>query len=176
MRTVLLTASAAALLVAAPAKAQDQSGSRWYGNIGYGNVSAESSDVDFNALNARVGTRFTPYVGAEGELGIGLGEQEVAPGVDARLNYDAAAYVVGFVPVTDRFEVLGRVGYGVTEMELEGPAGGTVSEDGDSLNYGLGAQYFFDEANGVRADWTRRDFQDDGGEADAWTINYVRRF
>lgn len=177
MRKVLLTAVAAtAMLGAGSVMAQDQSGSRWYGNIGYGNVSAESSDIDFDALNARVGARFTPYVGVEGELGIGLGDQEVTPGVDASLNYDAAAYVVGFVPITERFEVLGRVGYGVTEMEVEGPGGFTVSEDGDSLNYGLGAQYFFDDANGVRADWTRRDFQDDGGEADAWTINYVRRF
>lgn len=175
MRIILLTASAAALLAAGPALAQDPSGSRWYGNLGWSNVGAESSDVDFNALNARVGTRISPYFGVEGELGIGLGDEEVAPGVDASLNYDAAAYAVGFVPITERFEVLGRVGYGVTEVGVDGP-GFTASEDGDSLNYGVGAQYFFDDANGVRADWTRRDFQDDGGEADVWTLNYVRRF
>lgn len=172
MRIALLTASAVALMTAGPALAQDPT---WYGNIGWSNVGAESSDLDFNALNARVGARFNPYVGAEGELGIGIGDESVAPGTDAKLNYDAAAHLVGFVPITERFEILGRVGYGVTEIGVDGP-GFTASEDGDSLNYGVGAQYFFDDANGVRADWTRRDFQDDGGEADVWTLNYVRRF
>ena len=56
-------------------------------------------------------------------------------------------------------------------------AGLSVTEDGESVNYGAGANYFFDGQNGVRADWTRRDFTDDnGGEVDTYGVSYVRRF
>ena len=47
---------------------------------------------------------------------------------------------------------------------------------GDSWNYGVGANYYLDGVNGVRADWTRRDFRDDRGEADAYSVSYIRRF
>ena len=52
----------------------------------------------------------------------------------------------------------------------------TASGDGESVNYGVGANYFIDGRNGIRADWTRRDFRDDGGEADTYGLSYVRRF
>ena len=32
-----------------------------------------------------------------------------------------------------------------------------------------------DGQNGIRADWTRRDFGDDG-DADVWSLNFVRKF
>ena len=55
-------------------------------------------------------------------------------------------------------------------------AGVTASGDGESVNYGVGANYFIDGRNGIRADWTRRDFTDDGGEADVYSVSYIRRF
>ena len=36
--------------------------------------------------------------------------------------------------------------------------------------------YFIDGQNGVRADWTRRDFRGDAGEADTYGLSFVRRF
>lgn len=176
MRTIAFTAVAAiAASIAVPAAAQSLSSPTWYGSAGYSNLSTEDSDISLDALTGRVGARFNPYFGAEGELSVGLGEEELAPGIDASLNYDAAVYGVAAFPVSQNFEVFGRVGYGTTELEASG-GGVTVTEDGDSFNYGVGANYFFDGANGVRADYTRRDFQNDGGEADVWSINYVRRF
>lgn len=176
MRTLAITAIAAAVAaVAVPASAQSWSSPSWYGSLGYGNVSAEDADVDLDTITGRVGARFNPYFGVEGEASFGLSDEEVLPGVDVSLNYDAAAYAVGFVPVSQNLELFGRIGYGTTEIEASG-GGLTASEDGDSWNYGVGANYFFDGLNGVRADYTRRDFQDDGGEADVWTVSYIRRF
>ncbi|WP_296820749.1 porin family protein [Brevundimonas sp.] len=174
MRILALTTAAAAVaFTAAPAAAQiDPS---WYGSVGVANVSAEDTDVDLNAVTGRLGARLNPYFGVEGEASFGLGDESVAPGVDAELSHDASAYAVGYYPISNNFEVFGRVGYGTTEIEVSG-AGSSVSENEDSLNYGVGAQYFFDGANGVRGDWTRRDFRDDAGEADVWSISYVRRF
>src|SRR5690606_30509723 len=91
-------------------------------------------------------------------------------------EYDAAVYGVAKVPVSQNLELFGRVGYGTTSLKAD-IAGVSATEDGESLNYGAGANWFFDSQNGVRADWTRRDFQDDGaGEVDTWSVGYVRRF
>ena len=32
------------------------------------------------------------------------------------------------------------------------------------------------QAAAARADWTRLDYRDDGGEADAYSVSYIRRF
>lgn len=176
MRIIAFSAAAVAVAaIAAPAAAQSFQDPSWYVSGGYANVSAEDADVSLDAVTTRVGARFNPYFGAEGELSIGVGEEEVAPGVDANLNYDAAIYAVGAVPVSPNLELFARAGYGTSEIEVSG-GGLTLAEDGDSWNYGVGANYFIDGLNGVRADYTRRDFQDDGGEADVWSISYVRRF
>ena len=90
-------------------------------------------------------------------------------------EYDAALYGVATLPVTPNFEVFGRLGYGTTSLKASA-AGASVTEDGESVNYGAGANYYFDAQNGVRGDWTRRDFRDNGGEVDAYSVNYVRRF
>lgn len=169
MRKFLLATTVLGLAAAAaPALAQD-----YYGTLGYSNLSAEDTDVDLGAIDARLGARLNPYFAVEGEVGIGIGEETVA-GIDVEREYDAAVYAVGLYPVSSNFDIFGRVGFGTTSVEAS--AGGvTVSEDGESFNYGVGAQYFFDGANGVRGDWTRRDYEDDG-EADVWSISYVRRF
>ncbi len=174
MRTLLITTAAAALL-AAPAMAQD-SGVRWSGSVGYSNLSAD--DGDLGAVTGRLGARFTPNFGIEGEASIGVNDEEfpIAAGGSGtlELDYDAAVYAVGYLPVSPNFEVFGRVGYGTTEIKAEA-AGVTVDAGDESFNYGVGAQYLFDGVNGVRGDWTRRDFQD-GGEADVWSLSYVRKF
>ena len=54
--------------------------------------------------------------------------------------------------IGERTGMFGRVGYGTTELEARAP-GVSAREDGDSFNYGAGANSFFDGQNGVRGDW-----------------------
>ena len=98
-------------------------------------------------------------------------------GVDGSIKHewDAAGYVVGKYPVSDKLELFARGGYGHTELKQEFPGANTDLGD-DSWNYGAGANYYLDGVNGVRADWTRRDYRDDAGEADAYSVSYIRRF
>ncbi|MBN8553766.1 MAG: porin family protein [Caulobacterales bacterium] len=176
MRTLAFTAVAAVVAMSAvPAAAQSLSSPSWYGSAGFSNFSSDDTDVDLDAVTGRVGARLSPYFGAEAELSIGLGEETMVPNVDLKLNHDAAVYGVASYPIAQNVEIFGRLGYGTTELEASG-LGTTVTEHSDSWNYGVGANYFFDGANGVRADYTRRDFQDDSGEADVWSVSYVRRF
>lgn len=173
MRKILL-AAAAVSVIAAPAVAQDITPS-WYGTLGYSQL--DHSDGDLGAITGRVGARFNPWFGVEGEGSVGVRNDDfTVAGVPVTLKhkYDIAAYGVGAIPVSENFELFGRVGYGTTEIEAKA-AGVSARGDGESWNYGVGANYFFDGQNGLRGDWTRRDFRD-GGEADIYSLNYVRRF
>lgn len=176
MRNILL-ATAALTVIAAPAAAQSLSSPALTGSVGYTHLDA--GDGDLGAITGRLHGRFNQYFGVEGEASVGVKDEDVTiGGVDGKLehDYDAAAYAVATVPVNPNFELFGRVGYGTTSIKAD-VAGVTAEEDGESVNYGAGANYFFDGRNGIRADWTRRDFTDDnGGEVDTYGLGYVRRF
>lgn len=176
MRNVFLyTAAAAATLIAAPAMAQVAQ--PVYGSVSYSQLDAE--DADLGAITGRVGYKFSPNFAVEGEASVGVSDEtyDLGGGVEGRLEhkYDAAAYAVGILPVSPNLELFARGGYGTTELEASA-AGVSTSDSAESWNYGVGANYYFDANNGIRADWTRRDFRDDAGEADVWSLGYVRKF
>jgi outer membrane immunogenic protein len=174
MRNILL-ATAALTLIAAPAMAQ-QPASPVTGSIGYTQLDTDGGDL--GAITGRVGYDFTRNFGIEGEASIGVKDSDITfAGVDGKLkhDWDAAAYGVAKLPVNENLELFGRLGYGTTRATASIP-GASVSADGESVNYGIGANYFIDGQNGIRADWTRRDFRGDGGQADAYGLSFVRRF
>ncbi|WP_339915344.1 porin family protein [uncultured Brevundimonas sp.] len=175
MRNILL-ASAALALLAAPAMAQSVSSPSYYGTLGYSQLDGDSADV--GAVTGRFGAKLTPYLGAEAEASFGVGHDNVSiGGLDGKVKetYDVAAYGVATLPVNPNFDLFARVGYGTTELKTS-VAGSSVTDSADSWNYGVGANYYLDGQNGVRGDWTRRDFTNGGGEADVYSLSYVRRF
>jgi len=176
-RVVLASASAAALcLFAAPAMAQFAPQSGAYGTLGYAHM--DGRGVDLGAIQGRLGYKFAPAFGVEAEGAVGVNRKDITVGpvtYDVRMQRSLAAYAVGAVPLSDNFEIFGRAGYGNTRLKADS-AVGTVTGHGDSWNYGAGGQYFFDGANGLRADFTRHDFRHGRGKADVWGISYIRRF
>lgn len=176
MKTLLAAASVAAIVGLAPAMAQAQT-TGVYGSVGYAQASGD--DVNLGVLGGRVGYRFSNWLGVEGELGFGVKDDTVNVAgvpVDVELEHTEAIYGVGFIPVSDKTDLIARIGYGNTE--LKGSAGGfSASDSGGSWNFGVGAQHHFDGVNGVRFDYTRQEFTgDDGGAANVWSIAYTRRF
>ncbi|QDH74109.1 porin family protein [Brevundimonas sp. M20] len=174
MRNVLL-ATAAITLIAAPAMAQEP-GSRVTGSIGYTQLDTDGGDL--GAVTGRMGYDFTRNFGVEGEASIGVSDDDfTVAGVPGTVEhkYDAAAYGVAKLPINENFELFGRLGYGTTRVKAE-VAGIQDSDSTESINYGVGANYFIDGQNGIRADWTRRDFRGDAGEADTYGVSFVRRF
>ncbi|AQR61290.1 cell envelope biogenesis protein OmpA [Brevundimonas sp. LM2] len=176
MRNLLL-ATAALTVFAEPAAAQSVQGPTYSGSIGY--TQLDSDDGDLGAITARLDARLHPNFGLEGEASVGVRDEDFSVGgVNGSLehDYDAAAYAVGYLPLSPNLELFGRVGYGTTQIKAD-VAGFEATEDGESVNYGVGANYFFDGVNGIRGDITRRDFTDDnGGEVDTYGVSYVRRF
>jgi opacity protein-like surface antigen len=182
MKFLIAAASVAVVAVAAPAFAQIQptANTGAYGNLGYSNFGI--GDANVNAIQGRLGYRFNDYIGVEGEVAAGLNKDKVniAPGVDAKvkLNHEEAIYGVGFLPLSPRFDLLGRVGYGHSKISTSIPGAGIKGSDGeDSWNFGGGAQYRLDPHNGIRAEYTRQEFQGhDAGHADVWSVGYNRKF
>jgi hypothetical protein len=185
MKTLFAAAAAAAAVAAfaAPAMAQTALGPiSGYANLGYSYAHADP--LNFSAVDARLGAR-TTYFGVEGQgtFGVNSDTETVLSGttpvdVKLKLRHEFSGYAVGFLPLgVSGAELFARVGYGNTS--IKGSAlGSSIKEDGDSVNYGAGAQYFFNHGpNGVRADYTRFDYTDNGaGHADVWAISYVRKF
>jgi hypothetical protein len=193
MKAFTTAASAAALVCAVPAIAAAQTAptTGFYGTLGYDDT--HDAGANLGAIQGRLGYRFNTWLGVEGELAGGVKSDNVSASIGtatatgkAKLSHQEAIYGVGFLPLSPDWELLGRIGYGhtkvtvsdVTVTGLGAPVGGlSGSADGASWNFGVGAQYHWDGQNGVRADYTREEFQDHGsGHADVWAIAYSRRF
>src|SRR3546814_6930328 len=100
-----------------------------------------------------------PYAGVEGELAFGVKKDDVtAGGVTgrAKLEHEAAIYSVGFLPLSPNTDILLRIGYGNNKVKVSALRS-SASADGDSLNFGVGAQHHFDGVHGVRLDYTRQE-------------------
>ncbi|MDP1875706.1 porin family protein [Phenylobacterium sp.] len=177
MKSLITAAAAVAVLAAVPAAVQAQPiGSEVYGSVGY--AQSRSDGLDLGAIQGRAGVKINEYFGVEGELALGVKDDSFRVGgadVDVELEHSAAIYGVGFLPINPNADLFARVGYGTTEVKAS--AGGVSAKaDGESWNFGVGGRYFMDAQNGVRVDYTRQEFQDDGGAADVWSLGYVRKF
>ena len=180
MKNALIAAASLAAIataVSAAAQAQDATAPNTgaYVNLNLGIV--DGGQADAKVIQGRLGYRFMPYVGIEGELAAGLDSDTDTIGgvrVNTKLKHEAAAYGVGFLPLSPNTDLLARVGYGTTKLRAK-VAGVSASDSVESVNYGVGAQHHFDGVNGVRVDYTRQEFND-GGAADVWSIAYTRRF
>lgn len=152
----LALVSGAALAVA-PAQAQ-QAG--LYVNGGVTHFSADS--VDLGGLTGRAGYNFTPYVGAEVEASLGVIDDD-----NVELDKEVGLFGVARWPVGERIDLFARAG--VSHVDVTG------GED-EGFAFGLGGNYWFTPVDGVRADITRHNVDDAGGEVDAFSLSYARRF
>jgi hypothetical protein len=187
MKFIIAAAAAALLPVAALAQAAPPTG--LYGTLGYADV--HTSGVDLGAIQGRLGWRFSNWLGVEGEFAGGVKDDKSSQTVSGttvntkiKLNDEEALYGVGFLPLSNNFDLLARIGYGHQGAKVTATAAGTTTPisvsdtaKGDSWNYGVGAQYHFDGQNGIRGDYTREEFtQGNSGHADVWAVAYTHRF
>lgn len=154
--TIKMAAAAAVAALGVAGAASAQPGV--YGNLGYTYLDADG--VNLGAVGARVGVDFMEFLGAEAEFAVGIDDDS---GVE--LDNEWGVFVRGRLPLGESFEAFARVGYADAEV-----TGATL--DGGAA-YGAGAQWMFAGPNGVRAEYTRYDFDTD---IDAFGIAYVRKF
>lgn len=189
MKTLSLIAAGAlaAASLAAPAFAATAANSTawympssYYGSIGYTNVNGSEPAKDLSGVTGRIGAKFGRYLGVEGEVTGGIAADTHRMGGDrtfTHLNDQYAGYVVGFLPITQQFELLARAGYGAASYNLKDKTAGFSHDDHyDTANYGVGAQYSLTKVDALRADYTRFEGADHGQFSDAYTLSYVRKF
>ena len=178
--TLIAAASLAAIAAVVPAvgQAQDTTAPNTGAYVNLSGALVDGGQADLKAIGGRLGYRFMPYLGIEGELATGIkSDTDTIAGVavNTKLKHSAAVYGVGFLPVGPNTDLLARVGYGTTKLRAR--AGGvSASDSAESWNFGVGAQHHFDGVNGVRVDYTRQEFNKNQGHANVWTVGYVRRF
>jgi outer membrane immunogenic protein len=179
MKSLVLAAATLAVLgAAAPALAQPLSlnGISGYGTLGVEDLNDNSANI--GAVTGRLGARFGPYIGVEGELSGGFSNAHADIGggrstVSLRDQY--AAYAVGFLPVAPNADLLARIGYGASDLHFAQP-GNDFNRNQTTWNAGVGGQYFFSPANGVRLDYTRETADRSDLDANVFSAAYVRKF
>ena len=97
---------------------------------------------------------------------------------DLRFGF-AVAFGVGRLPVSPKFNLLGRAGYHNTEIGVDVVNTTTGTEDKadfstDGFAYGVGAEYALNPLTSIRADYTIYDY--DGPDADAVSLAIARKF
>jgi len=199
MRKLVILSTVLGLATMAPLTAQaadDDSGI--YVNLGLTllDTDIDTDDADLAGIDApsfllgtgRVGYQLNEYLAVEGELGIGLGSEDLdlsdlvtiggsAASGDIKVKNYYGGFVRGIYPVSDNFDVFARIGYGQAEVEanveINLPTGlerASVSDTGDDVMFGGGAQYNFSEKSGIRADYTR--FSD----TNLFSVTFAQRF
>lgn len=172
----IVLASLAAIAIASPALAQsatEGSNQGFSASVGYSHWDAD--DGSLGAVTARGRYMFTNYVGGEVEASFGV-KDESGYGYKLSIDNSFGGFAVLGAPVTERFDVFGRLGYATTSFDAE-YFGYSGSADIDGVAYGVGANYFFTDSFGVRGDFTKYDGGDDiAGEADVFSISGVVRF
>jgi hypothetical protein len=172
----LSAAVAAALIGAAfavqPAAAQDTGPSTYvYGTLGYANHGVGGADL--GTIQGRIGDKFSRYFGVEGEFGGGVNRDSIGGNESVRINDQEAVYGVGYLPIMPHLDLFARVGVQRTDWDFKGPLDEHSLDT--SWNWGAGGQYWLDRHNGVRAEYTRENF-DHAPNGDDWSVSYVRKF
>lgn len=169
MKIIVAAASAALVLAAASAASAADRTSGVYGILGY------QDSEGLAVVQARLGYRFEKYVGVEVEGGLGVKDDTVkVSGVNVKLKEEnqSAAYVVGFLPVSDKLDLFVRGGYGRAHLKASVP-GFSASGGANDWAYGAGGQYLFDGKNGVRVEYTKFS---SGDYSNSWSVAYVHQF
>lgn len=140
----------------------------------YGNLGINAIEFDAYSLGGKIGYNFNEFFGVEGEASFGISDDET-DGIETGVDLAYGGYAIARYPVAPNLEVFGRVGYHATDVEQ---SFGTVSDSVtvDGIAFGGGAQYFFTQNDGIRLEYTHRDFDGDFGNAEIYSVSYVRNF
>lgn len=179
----LLCTTAAVMALPHVAVAQDSDAPRGYVNVAVESIELNSfAGGSFNivgetatTVTVRGGAVVHRYFAVEGEAGFGVDNKDDDGIADYENRF--AAYGRARYPFGDSgFEVFGRAGYAVTNLDTRnvlGDDGGPGAEDDglDGITYGVGAAFNFgaEDQFQIRVDYTEFNFGNDQ-DADALSI------
>lgn len=131
----------------------------FYAGFGVGTGKPDISAVAPNTLSSNsstvfdglVGYKFNKNLAVEGQYG-GLGKVKTTAGGSAKGDAASLA-VVGMMPVGDKFDLYGKLGYADAKTKIS--AFGAEGVSRSAPTYGVGAQYNINPMLGLRLGWDR---------------------
>jgi len=166
MKFLKVTLAAAAMSVfAMTAQAQDSNA--------YINLGLQTFEFDTYNIVGRAGYKVSPNFGVEVEGSVGISSDDIDDDAELSTPFSVGAYIVTSYPVSEKFELFGRVGYANVNVEVEA-FGESDDSNFDGFSTGGGIQYNFSEKNGLRFDYTT--LLAGGGSADILDLTFVRKF
>jgi hypothetical protein len=147
-----------------------------YGTMGLGDTTGDSPVAPGGAgiFNAQAGVRFGPYIGLEAEGATSI-PGDSRSGKKLSLTDRYAAYIVGYLPWTKHFDLFAKLGFGHSRFKYV-DNGSSLTTDLDSINWGVGAQYLFNEHDGVRTEVLKENYHDNRGERTSLMFSWIHRF
>jgi opacity protein-like surface antigen len=157
------------------------------------NIRTSSTDTDLG-YNATFGYRFNRYLAAElGLVQFGSVESVARADMDFGQGFEPVSLklafsaggplmsVIGILPINDKFELFGRIGYLFTSSEREltskvsGQSGGFGSAKGDSQDValGVGAAYHFSQVYSLRLEYQQLDELGEEGRSGLEDLNVI---
>jgi len=116
-------------------------------------------DAEATGLRVRGGVEINPYLAFEVHLASGGSDRVTIsePGfgrydVDMELDYLAGVFGRGQIPLAERFQLYGLVGYSKAKFTFKA-LGGSFSDDDTGLSLGLGGQFLATEHMFLSADY-----------------------
>ena len=170
---------AATVLAAVPTASAEG----WYADGGYSFLSSDvdtdvgSADIDLGAISGHLGYNFTPHLGVEGEVLVGVKDEDASvDGINASLglNYAVGAFGKVQAPVSERLNLFARAGVVNAEIEAEVTGFGSDSASETGAGYGVGGTYDIGDNLYLRGDYTRYDIDD--AEIDAIMVSLGLKF
>lgn len=148
----------------------------------YGSLGGVLYDVGAGNLGAqaRLGYQFTPKLAAEVEGSLGLVNDKSTVGLvtnETDIGTSFAGFGVYRHPISEKINLLGRVGYHVTDIENSQTILGVTTTTGGSesgLAFGGGAELKLNERDALRLDYTN--YAVPGSNLDALSLGYQRKF
>ena len=104
---------------------------------------------------------------------------QVTPAIPHLVGIDSTgvnASLKGNWPITEQFDVFGKVGYYFwdADIDLEGNSGQEENSSGSDLSWGIGAGYNFTDNFSITTEYQW--FQIEEADAEMWTGNLVWKF
>lgn len=150
-------------LIASASQADNVKG--FYAGVGAGDFNYKEDSVGFDASDTAIkilaGYRFNPWVAVEGAYTDGGSPSQVIQRQLIEIEGTAlSAQVYGMLPVSQVFSFIGKLGISSWEAKAKNiTSGGSLTDDGQDLTYGIGAHFDFKiplrlrlEAEGLNVD------------------------
>lgn len=138
-------------------------------SFGRGDVTIPAESVRLSTTETSykgfVGYSFTKFWGLEASYTKLGSPSSTVDGVDIEADLDGfTGYLDGFLPVSPRVFLFGKIGYAAWDVEARFTENGETeqtSPDGNGFAWGIGAAYRFTSSVAVRVEYETLSFDDD---------------